>query len=70
MGELIGMLTQRPVIITLAIGGALIATAGSIILHSRRDNPPAWARHVMRVGYAITWASIGLFIVAGFLASR
>lgn len=70
MGELIGMLTQRPVIITLAIGGALIATAGSIILHSRRDNPPTWARQVMRIGYAITWASVGLFIVAGFLSSR
>ena len=70
MGELLGMLTQRPVIIALAIGGALIATAGSIVLHSRRDAPPAWARHVMRAGYALTWASVGLFIVAGFLSSR
>lgn len=57
---------QRNTIITLAIIGAVIATSGSYMLKKEFTTKPKVARFIMRSGYAITWASIALFIAAGF----
>ncbi len=65
--EVIGFLTSRPVIITLAIVGGVIAMLGSYLLREGSKTPERNAKLIMRSGYAITWASVAAFIVAGFL---
>lgn len=65
--ELLRTIAQREVVIALAIVGAVIATAGHYIVNRSRYPDSPRARLVLRIGYGITWASIGLFIVAGFL---
>lgn len=65
--ELLDVVLQRPVIIALAIAGAAIATVGSVLLRQGSRVDPKTARLVMRIGYGITWLSVGIFIVAGFL---
>ena len=57
---------QRHVIIALALTGAVIATAGSILLKRNSRIKPKLARFIMKSGYAITWSSVALFIAAGF----
>jgi hypothetical protein len=66
----LGWLLQREVIVTLAIVGALIATVGSAMTGRAGVQGAALCRHVVRVGYAITFASMALFIIAGFLSDR
>ena len=66
--ELLGLLSSRPVVIALAVAGALVATIGSWFLRNPGRLGAHGARWVMRIGYGITGASILLFIVAGFLA--
>ena len=64
--DLIQSLTDRSLIITLAIAGGVIATAGSVL--GRRQGVSAkFARIMLRSGYAISFVSVGLFIIAGFL---
>jgi len=65
--ELLDVVLQRPVIIALAIVGAAVATVGSVLLRQGSRVDPKIARLVMRIGYGITWLSVGIFIVAGFL---
>lgn len=74
--------SQRPVVITLAITGALLVTAGSLIAKPRGkgDVSRRWgkepsdhgqsllAQRLTKVGYAVTLISIALFIVAGFVS--
>lgn len=57
---------QRELIIGLALTGAAIATLGSVLLRRKLSVDPRVARLILRVGYAITWGSIALFIIAGF----
>ena len=70
-------LSQRPIVITLAVLGALLVTAGALIAKPGKpvDSPPPsesrkspLARHLTSSGYAITFASIVLFIIAGFVS--
>ncbi|MEK9673755.1 MAG: hypothetical protein VW268_14830 [Rhodospirillaceae bacterium] len=64
--EHLAFLLEREVIIALAVVGAFIATAGSYLVRPGSDANPKTARFILRAGYAITWTSVGLFIVAGF----
>lgn len=61
------VLLQREVIIALALIGAVIATIGSVLVHRKKPAPLPYARLVLRLGYALTFVSVGLFIVAGFV---
>lgn len=65
--DLLDLVLQRPIIIALAIAGAAVATVGSVLLRKGSRVDPKTARLVMRIGYGITWLSVGIFIVAGFL---
>ena len=56
---------SRPLVIVLAILGAIAATL-STILQSRNVIGPARAKQLNAVGYGFMGASMLLFIVAGF----
>ncbi len=60
------LLLQRPVIITLALVGAAIATLGNVTLRKSTQVGHKTARFITRVGYGISWVSVALFIAAGF----
>ena len=64
--EAFAFLLQRELIIALALVGAVIATVGSYLVHGKTNASPELARFVLKSGYALTFVSIGLFIVAGF----
>jgi hypothetical protein len=64
------LLLARNTIIALAIVGALIATAGSLWLGGKNGSEHPAARRVIRAGYAMTFASMALFVVAGFMSGR
>ena len=63
--DLLPYLTARPLIVALAIIGAVAVSAGSL-LGQRGAVSTSFARILVRGGYAISLASVGLFIVAGF----
>jgi hypothetical protein len=67
--ELLALLLQRKVIIALALVGAAIAVVGSVLLKKGGAVDPRLARFVLRFGYGVTWASVALFIAAGFFGS-
>ena len=67
--ELLQFLTNRRLIITLAIAGGVMATVGSV-LGQREAVSPKLARIMLRTGYAVSFISVGLFILAGFLKGR
>ena len=58
-------LVSRPVVIALAIAGAVLSTAASV-LRSRRRLGERGARNLNYLGYAFMLASMALFVVAGF----
>ncbi|MFN3868672.1 MAG: hypothetical protein ACK4MF_06365 [Hyphomicrobiaceae bacterium] len=70
MLELLMSLAQRPVVIALAISGALLVTAGSLMQGPRKAPPRPVGRWLSRIGYTLTFVSILLFIVAGYLSGR
>ncbi|MGI9500219.1 MAG: hypothetical protein ACR2P3_09285 [Geminicoccaceae bacterium] len=62
-------LSQRPIVITLAVLGALLVMAGALIAKPERSGSKRpLARRLTSSGYAITFASIVLFIIAGFVS--
>lgn len=66
-------MSQRPVVITLAVLGALLVTAGALAqkpkaARSISAHQRPIARRLTTSGYAITFASILLFIIAGFVS--
>lgn len=72
-------MSQRPVVITLAVIGALLVMAGSLAHKpehaqsgkakaTRTDRKQGLAKHLTTSGYAITFGSILLFIIAGFVS--
>lgn len=63
---LLDWLLQREVIITLAIVGALIATAGSYFVNRASTSDPRLAKIILKTGYGMTFTSMALFVVAGF----
>ena len=67
--EELALLLHRKVIIAFALIGAVIAIAGSVLLKKEGLVNPWLARLVLRLGYGISFASVALFIVAGFLGS-
>ena len=67
--ESLGQLSQRPVIVMLAIIEAVLATLGADALAHRLRLGPRGTRWLCRCGYGAMWASVALFIVAGFLPS-
>ncbi|MEW5964103.1 MAG: hypothetical protein AB1749_11125 [Pseudomonadota bacterium] len=70
MWELLAVATSRPVIVTLAILGAVLVTVASVMRPKGNGPPPLSTVFIIRVGYALTFASIALFIVAGFMSGR
>lgn len=66
MLEFLTFIAQRPVVIALAITGALLVTAGSYM--AKPGHTTARSRSVTRVGYVLTGLSMVLFITAGFLS--
>ena len=67
--EALAPLLQRPVIIALAVSGGVVALIGSQLLRRSRSVSPRVARFILRTGYAISWSSVGLFIIAGFIGA-
>jgi hypothetical protein len=63
------LLTDRTMIIALAIVGACLATAGSL-WRSRSRSTARLAHLMVWVGYLVSLASVALFIAAGFLSNR
>lgn len=60
-------LVSRQTVIILAVVGAVLSVAASF-LHSRGWGSPAQLKVLNRAGYGFMWASIALFIYAGFRA--
>ncbi len=65
----LSFLLERDLIIALALGGAFIATGGSYLVHRKASVDPKLARFVLRFGYALSFFSVGLFIIAGFVGA-
>jgi hypothetical protein len=61
------LLTDRTTIIALAIAGACLATAGSLL---RSRNTARLAHLIVWVGYLVSLTSVALFVAAGFLSNR
>jgi hypothetical protein len=68
--ELFNALTDRALVIALAILGAIIATAGAVVGNKGAGHAARLRRVMMWTGYTISFASVVLFIVAGFLSGR
>lgn len=68
MLEFLALITQRPVVIVLAITGALLVTAGSYM--AKPDKPTKASRSLTVVGYVLTVLSVLLFIIAGFMSDQ
>lgn len=64
--ELLDEILDRRIIIALAIVGAAVATLGSYLMRERSKVSPQTARLILRIGYAIAWLSVAIFIFAGF----
>ena len=65
------LLTDRTMIIALAIAGACLATAGSLLRsRSRSRNTARLAHLIVWVGYLVSLTSVALFVAAGFLSNR
>lgn len=62
-------LASRPIIISGAIAGALIATLGPFALRRAGVQSRLVLSTVARLGHAVSWISVGLFITAGFLSN-
>lgn len=71
------LISQRPIVIALAVVGALLVTAGSLVAKPRGRNMPepaaddaqsVLAKRLTTFGYVVTMVSVALFIVAGFVS--
>lgn len=68
--DLLTLISNRPLIIALALVGAVIATVGNLFLRRSTKIDPRTAKLITRFGYGISWASVALFIAAGFFGPR
>lgn len=77
MVDALFFISQRPIVIALAIFGAALVTAGSLAARSRQQGGRApssirrqdpLSRGLTILGYAVTLTSIVLFIIAGFVS--
>ena len=69
--DLLHVVTSRPVIVSLAIVGAVLVSVPGLLrrpdVAGRVDAPVTGiARTLTRLGYAVSCLSVVLFIVAGF----
>ena len=64
------ILLNRPVMISCAIAGALIASLGPYILKKSGSHSDLIRVLVIRSGYAVSWISVALFITAGFFSDH
>ena len=64
---LLDLITDRSLVIGLAIAGAVLATLGSV-MKNRGAGRASYAQMAIRAGYVLAWTSVALFIVAGFRA--
>ena len=60
-------LLKRDLVIVLALSGAAIATIGSYLLNRKDTKLTKKSKFILHFGYTLTFVSIGLFIVAGFV---
>lgn len=60
------MLLDHKVIVGLAVLGAVVSTAGGYLLRQKSTINRNVARFILRAGYAISWASVAVFIAKGF----
>jgi multisubunit Na+/H+ antiporter MnhE subunit len=67
MLELLYAVLQREVIIASAIVGAIVATVGSFMMPRAGADTAERGRLLLHLGYAITGASVFLFILAGLI---
>lgn len=65
--DFIELILRWEVIVGVAVLGAIIATIGNGMMVRDKD-ADGLGRKVLRVGYGITFFSIALFIVAGFMS--
>lgn len=63
-GGFLDALLDREIIIGLAILGAVVATVGNVWRYWGDANPRL-VKVIVRIGYALTWGSLTVFIVAG-----
>lgn len=64
--QLLDLLLQRDAIIALAVGGGIVAVIGSYLLRRESTTDERTARFVLRLGYAVSWISVALFVAVGF----
>ena len=69
MGDL-EILLNRPVMLSCAIAGALIASLGPYILKKSGSHSDRTRVLVVRLGYAVSWISVALFITAGLFSDH
>lgn len=77
------LISQRPIVITLAIIGALLVTAGALVTkpqpraaagsakgakNAKSNGQTKLSRSLTNLGYLVTMVSIALFIIAGFVS--
>ncbi len=68
--DLVAALTQRQVVAALAIAGAILVMAASLVRRGDDRDSLRRAEALSKAGYAVTFLSIVLFIVAGFMSGR
>lgn len=68
--ELLNTETGRGIIIALAVLGAAMAMAGGVLGRRRTKRIARLALLVLWSGYALSSASVVVFVIAGFLSSR
>jgi hypothetical protein len=61
---------DKVLIVALAVAGAVIASAGAMLGAKRSGNIARTTRILLWTGYIISFASVVLFISAGFLSTR
>lgn len=68
--ELLNTETGRRIIIALAVLGAAMAMVGGMLGRRRTKGTARLALLVLWSGYALSSASVVLFVIAGFLSGR
>ena len=68
--EMLEILTGKTVIVSLAVSGGVIAFVGSLLIknnNTEQISTNKLPRVAVKIGYFISFASVILFIIAGFL---
>ncbi|MEP2942811.1 MAG: hypothetical protein ABJM86_05610 [Hyphomicrobiales bacterium] len=79
MIDILIFISQRPVVITLAILGGLLVTSASLFSNPKQNNQPINGKRIKQeptklskrlivAGYSVMFVSMALFIIAGFVS--